>query len=121
MKEYADPVIDWLDAGRGILVQRLFRDVSSSFSTIHSLISLLSLAPNYPTAHTPRICPSSNRIFHESVWSTIPPSATMSIKVRFPPLSLTPLLPLTTHTHTFFPANGIPSKAGPMIPQTKLY
>lgn len=26
MKEYADPVIDWLDAGRGILVQRLFRD-----------------------------------------------------------------------------------------------
>ncbi|KAF5363302.1 hypothetical protein D9756_000672 [Leucocoprinus leucothites] len=29
MKEYADPVIDWLDAGRGILVQRLFRDVSS--------------------------------------------------------------------------------------------
>ncbi|KAJ4466543.1 NLI interacting factor-like phosphatase-domain-containing protein [Lentinula aciculospora] len=26
MKEYADPVIDWLDAGRGILDQRLFRD-----------------------------------------------------------------------------------------------
>ncbi|KAE9410435.1 NIF-domain-containing protein [Gymnopus androsaceus JB14] len=26
MQEYADPVIDWLDAGRGILDQRLFRD-----------------------------------------------------------------------------------------------
>ncbi|KAJ8508403.1 hypothetical protein ONZ45_g9319 [Pleurotus djamor] len=26
MREYADPVIDWLDAGRGILGQRLFRD-----------------------------------------------------------------------------------------------
>ncbi|KAF5369855.1 hypothetical protein D9758_001099 [Tetrapyrgos nigripes] len=26
MQEYADPVIDWLDAGRGILVHRLFRD-----------------------------------------------------------------------------------------------
>ena len=29
MQEYADPVIDWLDAGRGILAHRLFRDVSS--------------------------------------------------------------------------------------------
>lgn len=29
MQEYADPVIDWLDAGRGILDHRLFRDVSS--------------------------------------------------------------------------------------------
>lgn len=28
MQEYADPVIDWLDAGRGILDQRFFRDVS---------------------------------------------------------------------------------------------
>ena len=28
MQEYADPVIDWLDAGRGILAQRFFRDVS---------------------------------------------------------------------------------------------
>lgn len=30
MQEYADPVIDWLDAGRGILAHRLFRDVSGS-------------------------------------------------------------------------------------------
>ena len=28
MQEYADPVIDWLDAGRGILAHRFFRDVS---------------------------------------------------------------------------------------------
>lgn len=28
MKEYADPVIDWLDAGRGILALRFFREVS---------------------------------------------------------------------------------------------
>ena len=28
MQEYADPVIDWLDAGRGILPRRFFRDVS---------------------------------------------------------------------------------------------
>ncbi len=28
MQEYADPVIDWLDAGRGILGRRLFREVS---------------------------------------------------------------------------------------------
>lgn len=27
MQEYADPVIDWLDAGRGILGRRLFREV----------------------------------------------------------------------------------------------
>jgi TFIIF-interacting CTD phosphatase-like protein len=27
MQEYADPVIDWLDAGRGILPHRFFRDV----------------------------------------------------------------------------------------------
>ncbi|KAJ7904465.1 NLI interacting factor-like phosphatase-domain-containing protein [Mycena olivaceomarginata] len=28
MQEYADPIIDWLDAGRGILAHRLFRDAS---------------------------------------------------------------------------------------------
>jgi hypothetical protein len=27
MQEYADPVIDWLDAGRGILSRRMFREV----------------------------------------------------------------------------------------------
>ena len=28
MQEYADPVIDWLDAGRGIIGKRFFREVS---------------------------------------------------------------------------------------------
>lgn len=41
MQEYADPVIDWLDAGRGILGHRLFRDVSGFAST--SLSSRLTL------------------------------------------------------------------------------
>ena len=27
MKEYADPVIDWLDAGRGMFGSRFFREV----------------------------------------------------------------------------------------------
>jgi CTD nuclear envelope phosphatase 1 len=39
MQEYADPVIDWLDAGRGILARRLFRDVSPVFSTVNSIDS----------------------------------------------------------------------------------
>ncbi|KAG2754710.1 NIF-domain-containing protein [Suillus brevipes Sb2] len=30
MQEYADPVIDWLDAGRGILARRLFREAGLS-------------------------------------------------------------------------------------------
>ncbi|KAJ7591118.1 NLI interacting factor-like phosphatase-domain-containing protein [Mycena floridula] len=32
MQEYADPVIDWLDAGRGILSNRLFRDSCTQLS-----------------------------------------------------------------------------------------
>lgn len=32
MQEYADPVIDWLDAGRGILTRRLFREVRAKTS-----------------------------------------------------------------------------------------
>ena len=34
MKEYADPVIDWLDAGRGIISLRYFREVSDNSSRI---------------------------------------------------------------------------------------
>lgn len=91
MQEYADPVIDWLDAGRGILVQRLFRDVRPQGvqnqtadayfgsplvypqSPIFSLVPdfalfIFSLALNYPTDHTPRIYPSWKRIFPGFVW-----------------------------------------------------
>jgi len=32
MQEYADPVIDWLDAGQGILRRRLFREVCVTFA-----------------------------------------------------------------------------------------
>ena len=35
MQEYADPVIDWLDAGRGILGRRLFREVAFFFFWYH--------------------------------------------------------------------------------------
>jgi CTD nuclear envelope phosphatase 1 len=38
MQEYADPVIDWLDAGRGILANRLFRDVSLVLSALHPTV-----------------------------------------------------------------------------------
>lgn len=34
MKEYADPVIDWLDAGRGILERRFFREVCLLYPTL---------------------------------------------------------------------------------------
>ena len=30
MQEYADPVIDWLDAGQGILGRRFFREVGAT-------------------------------------------------------------------------------------------
>lgn len=29
MQEYADPVIDWLDGGRGLFGKKLYRDVST--------------------------------------------------------------------------------------------
>lgn len=37
MQEYADPVIDWLDAGRGILSRRMFREVSFSSPELGNL------------------------------------------------------------------------------------
>lgn len=35
MQEYADPVIDWLDAGRGILTRRFFREVGTRLITVN--------------------------------------------------------------------------------------
>lgn len=109
MQEYADPVIDWLDAGRGILVQRFFRDVRLPYHSrleshskltrlrlplVHPqtptfdrpcsvllVIFTLSLAHNYPTDHTQRTCPSWKRIFHEFVLWTTRLSVTESTKV----------------------------------------
>jgi hypothetical protein len=48
MREYADPVIDLLDAGRGILVRRLFRDVGPIFILIFTFIT--SVTVMYPAA-----------------------------------------------------------------------
>lgn len=31
MQEYADPVIDWLDAGRGYFAKRLYREVCRGY------------------------------------------------------------------------------------------
>ena len=58
MQEYADPVIDWLDAGRGILGKRFFREVScAAVDNERWLLTpdWTSLAHSYPTAHIPRI------------------------------------------------------------------
>lgn len=58
MKEYADPVIDWLDAGRGILPVRYFREVShlSSVSQPLALIQgeLVSTVRSCRMVHTQR-------------------------------------------------------------------
>ncbi|KNZ51758.1 hypothetical protein VP01_3821g2 [Puccinia sorghi] len=54
MKEYADPVIDWLDQGRGLIEGRLFREVGATFS--FSFFSFFQLA------HFSREKKSSNHI-----------------------------------------------------------
>ena len=55
MQEYADPVIDWLDAGQGILGRRFFREVSVTSSILiifaeSGLLSHLMDAVLYPAA-----------------------------------------------------------------------
>lgn len=54
MQEYADPVIDWLDAGRGILPHRLFRDVRyfppAEFTSYLPLLIHFLFTVLYPTA-----------------------------------------------------------------------
>ena len=69
MQEYADPVIDWLDAGRGILAHRFFRDVSSSpFHRVQdTMLSLPSLVHSCRMGLTRKICPSLMQTFRESV------------------------------------------------------
>ena len=57
MQEYADPVIDWLDAGRGIIGKRFFREVSCA-AVYHKCCPLMfgpvSLVHSYPMAHIPK-------------------------------------------------------------------
>ncbi|KIY73708.1 NIF-domain-containing protein [Cylindrobasidium torrendii FP15055 ss-10] len=61
MQEYADPVIDWLDAGRGILTNRLFRDsctqlpngaYTKDLSIVEGDLSRVCLIDNSPISYT---------------------------------------------------------------------
>ncbi|KDR83790.1 hypothetical protein GALMADRAFT_54740 [Galerina marginata CBS 339.88] len=61
MQEYADPVIDWLDAGRGILEHRFFRDsctqlpngsYTKDLSVIEADLSRVCLVDNSPISYT---------------------------------------------------------------------
>lgn len=83
MQEYADPVIDWLDGGRGILGHRLFRDVC--FPVLLPILTLTAISPahNYRTDRIQKICQSLKRTFHECVLSTTLQSATGSMKVSY--------------------------------------
>ncbi|RDB22789.1 Nuclear envelope morphology protein 1 [Hypsizygus marmoreus] len=60
MQEYADPVIDWLDAGRGILAHRLFRDsctqlpngsFTKDLSIVEADLSRVCLVDNSPISY----------------------------------------------------------------------
>ncbi|KAJ7283702.1 NLI interacting factor-like phosphatase-domain-containing protein [Mycena rebaudengoi] len=60
MQEYADPVIDWLDAGRGILAHRLFRDsctqlpngsYTKDLSVVDQDLSRVCLIDNSPISY----------------------------------------------------------------------
>lgn len=83
MQEYADPVIDWLDAGRGILDHRLFRDVSLILlDTRVSSHCLFSHVHNYRMVHTLKTSPLSNLILRVFVSLTTHQSATELMKVR---------------------------------------
>ncbi|EMD40843.1 hypothetical protein CERSUDRAFT_149311 [Gelatoporia subvermispora B] len=61
MKEYADPVIDWLDAGRGILDRRFFREsctqlpngsYTKDLSIVEQDLSRVCLIDNSPICYT---------------------------------------------------------------------
>ncbi|KAH8106010.1 NIF-domain-containing protein [Cristinia sonorae] len=61
MREYADPVIDWLDAGRGILERRFFREsctqlangaYTKDLSIVEEDLSLVCLVDNSPICYT---------------------------------------------------------------------
>jgi CTD nuclear envelope phosphatase 1 len=59
MQEYADPVIDWLDAGRGIFEHRFFRDVCppNPNQSKFLILSFSSHVLSCRTAHTQKISP----------------------------------------------------------------
>ncbi|KAI6105629.1 NIF-domain-containing protein [Pisolithus sp. B1] len=60
MQEYADPVIDWLDAGRGILARRFFREsctllpngsYTKDLSIVEQDLSRICLVDNSPVSY----------------------------------------------------------------------
>jgi hypothetical protein len=61
MQEYADPVIDWLDAGQGILRRRLFREVRI---TLRGLIALVERTPLPDLSHAV-MHPAAKRVIHQ--------------------------------------------------------
>lgn len=61
MQEYADPVIDWLDGGRGILARRLFREsctqlpsgsYSKDLSVVEADLARVCLVDNSPASYS---------------------------------------------------------------------
>ena len=58
MQEYADPVIDWLDAGRGILGRRLFREVSDECCLTVSPETLTERRHRYSHVHSSQMGPT---------------------------------------------------------------
>ncbi|KAG9003908.1 Nuclear envelope morphology protein 1 [Tulasnella sp. 427] len=61
MQEYADPVIDWLDAGRGILAKRFFREsctqlpngsYAKDLTIVESDLSRVALLDNSPVSYS---------------------------------------------------------------------
>lgn len=60
MQEYADPVIDWLDAGMGILDKRLFREVRK-----HSLLCYARVADFCLVVHA-----TTERLIYQGPYSS---------------------------------------------------
>jgi len=61
MQEYADPVIDWLDGGRGILARRFFREsctqlpsgsYSKDLSIVEADLARICLVDNSPISYS---------------------------------------------------------------------
>ena len=101
MQEYADPVIDWLDAGRGILPHRFFRDVrhppriqwmftswftsclqsctqlpngsyTKDLSLVEADLSRVCLVDNSPISYTVNEGSRNNQTFAASLFSCLP-------------------------------------------------
>ena len=67
MQEYADPVIDWLDAGRGILPHRFFRDVRYFPLNSHCIVCS---PPNLFHLLIIVLYPTAKRLIHKRLVSS---------------------------------------------------